>query len=205
MREGSIKIYHGAGAREMWELIDSLIISKVPKRLMKVLGGIGIDVLDDGSAIKLGDEYLVLSVDSYTVNPIFFPGGNIGHLAVNGTINDLVVMGAKPIAFMDTIVVEEGFPLSDLETIVNSMIEVLKSEGIALIGGDFKVMPKGNIDRIVITGVGIGITDTLIIDSNIREGDKLIVISPIAEHGAVILAAQLGLLDQVKGLKSDSR
>jgi len=199
-------LHHGAGAKEMWSIIETLIVNKVPTELRKVPKGVGIDVLDDGAVIPINDgKYLVFSVDSYTVNPIFFPGGNIGHLAVNGTINDLVVMGAEPKAFMDTIVVEEGFPLSDLEIIINSMLEVLRSEGIALIGGDFKVMPKGSIDGVVITGVGIGVTDKPIIDKNIRPGDKIIVTSPIAEHGATILAAQLGLLDEAGNLRSDSR
>ncbi len=201
-----IMLHHGAGAREMWNIIEALIISKVPTKLRKLPRGAGIDVLDDGAVIPISDnEYLVFSVDSYTVNPIFFPGGNIGHLTVNGTINDLVVMGAEPKAFMDTIIVEEGFPLSDLEIIINSMLEVLKNEDIALIGGDFKVMPKGSIDKVVITGVGIGITDKPIIDKDIKPGDKIILTSPIAEHGAAILAAQLGLLDEVKNLRSDSR
>jgi len=190
----------------MWSIIRELIVNKVPEDLKKVPGGVGLDVLDDGALIPIGGgEYIVLSIDSYTVNPIFFPGGNIGHLAINGTINDLVVMGAEPRAIMDSIVVEEGFPINDLETIIKSMIDVAKSEGITLIGGDFKVMPKGSIDKIIVTCVGVGFSSTPVIDNNIEVGDKIIVISPIAEHGAAILAAQLGMVDEVKNLRSDSR
>ncbi|RLG83555.1 MAG: hydrogenase expression/formation protein HypE [Thermoprotei archaeon] len=201
-----IKIVHGAGARESWEIIEKLIVSKVPYSLRKAMDGYGIDVLDDGAVLKLEEnKYLVVSVDSFTVNPIFFPGGDIGHLAISGTINDLVVMGAKPIAFMDTIVVEEGFPYSDLEKIVDSIMNIIIEENISLIGGDFKVMPRGTLDKILITGVGFGISKKPIVDKNIKEGDKIIVTGPIAEHGAAILAAQLGLLDNVKGIRSDSR
>lgn len=200
-----INLSHGGGSRETWEIIEKLIVSKVPMGKRRTSGGYGIDVLDDGAVIKVGDKYVVVTTDSFTVNPIFFPGGNIGSLAASGTINDLVVMGAKPVAFMDTVVVEEGFPLKELEEIVETMINLVLSEGLALIGGDFKVMPHGNIDKIVITGVGIGFAEKPIIDNNIKPGDKIVITSPIAEHGAAIMAAQLGLIDEAKEIKSDSR
>ncbi|WFO75544.1 hydrogenase expression/formation protein HypE [Desulfurococcaceae archaeon MEX13E-LK6-19] len=200
-----IKLSHGGGAKESWEIIEKLIVSRVPVERRKTSGGFGIDVLDDGAVIKTGDKYIVVTTDSFTVNPIFFPGGNIGGLAASGTINDLVVMGAKPVAFMDTIVVEEGFPLQDLEEIIGTMVNIILSEGLALIGGDFKVMPHGSIDKIVITGIGIGFTKKPIIDNKISPGDKIIVTSTIAEHGTAIMAAQLGLLDEIKDIKSDSR
>ncbi|MEM4054132.1 MAG: hydrogenase expression/formation protein HypE [Desulfurococcaceae archaeon] len=200
-----IELHHGAGSREMWELLNKLLISKVPRDLMKTPGGYGIDVLDDGAAVRVGEHYVVLTVDTYTVNPIFFEGGNIGRLAVSGTLNDVVMMGARPIAFMDTIVVEEGFEIPLLEEIVESMTSSLKEEGVPLVGGDFKVMPRGSIDKITITGVGIGLAKKPIIDVNIESGDVIIVTAPIAEHGAVILAHQLGLSKEIKGLKSDLR
>lgn len=200
-----IELHHGAGSREMWELLNKLVISKVPKDLMKTPGGYGIDVLDDGAAIRIGEHYVVLTVDTYTVNPIFFEGGNIGRLAVSGTLNDVVMMGARPIAFMDTIVVEEGFEIPLLEEIVESMTDLLREEGVPLVGGDFKVMPRGSIDKVTITGVGIGLAKKPIVDVNIEPGDIIIVTAPIAEHGAVILAHQLGLSKEIKGLKSDLR
>ncbi|MCS7128901.1 MAG: hydrogenase expression/formation protein HypE [Desulfurococcaceae archaeon] len=200
-----IELHHGAGSREMWELLNKLIVSKVPRDLMKTPGGYGIDALDDGAVVKVGEHYVVLTVDTYTVNPIFFEGGDIGKLAVSGTLNDVVMMGARPIAFMDTIVVEEGFEIPLLEEIVESMTTLLKEEGVPLIGGDFKVMPRGSIDKITITGVGIGLTKKPVIDVNIEPGDVIIVTAPIAEHGAVILAHQLGLSKEIMGLKSDLR
>ena len=205
MASTDVKLSHGAGAKEMWEFIQKHIVSKVPKNLWKTVNGYGLDVLDDGAVIKIGDNYIVISIDSYTVNPIFFKGGNIGELAVSGTLNDLVMMGAKPTAFMDTIVVEEGFSTRDLEIIIESMVKILREEGIPLIGGDFKVMPKGSIDRIVITGVGIGLTSKPIIDVMIDENDAIIVTGPIAEHGAVIMAHQLGMENEIKDLQSDTK
>lgn len=199
-----ITIIHGSGGFETLEVIEKLIIQRVPPGLRKALNGIGLDVLDDGSSIQLGDVHVVLSTDNYTVKPIFFPGGDIGHLAASGVLNDLVMMGARPVAFMDGIVVEEGFPRDDLEKIASSMIKLLRENNVALIGGDFKVMPKGSLDGIIISGTGIGLAKNPIIDE-IKPGDKIIVTGPIAEHGATILAAQLGMLDQAPGLKSDSR
>ncbi len=187
-----IKLSHGSGGVEMRELIMRLIVDKVDHRLRRYGDGVGIDVLDDGAAIKVGDKYIVISTDSYTVKPIFFPGGDLGVLAASGSINDVLMMGAKPIALMDSIVVEEGFPTNDLERIIDSFLRVLREENIALIGGDFKVMPKGEIDGVVINAVAIGIADKLIVD-NPRPGDKIIVSDYLGEHGAIIMMYRLGL------------
>ncbi len=200
-----ISIAHGAGAEDSWRILEKLIVSKTPTSLRKVMDGYGLDVLDDGVALKIGDKYLVVTVDTYTVNPIFFPGGDIGSLAASGTINDLVVMGARPIAFMDTIVVEEGFLVSELERIIDSMMNILFRYGIGLIGGDFKVMPHGSLDKINITGVGIGVAEKPIIDKYLKPGDKVVVTGPIGDHGAVILASQLGMVDKLEGVESDSK
>lgn len=200
---GIITLSHGGGGRDSWELINDLIISKVPSRLRKVLDGVGLDELDDGVAIKLNDLYVVMSIDSYTVKPLIFPGGDLGTLAAAGTINDLIMMGARPIGIVDAVVVEEGTQIELVNTIINSMINTLISEGVALLGGDFKVMPKGSLDGIIITTAGLGIARRLIVDTEIRVGDKVVVTGPIAEHGAVIIASQLDLLDNVKELRSD--
>ncbi len=201
---GRIELVHGAGAKEMWELIEKLIVSKVPQHLRN-FQGVGIDVLDDGAVIELGATKLIITVDSYTVSPIFFPGGHIGTLAVSGTMNDLVMMGAKPVAAMDSLVIEEGLEMEVVEHIVNDMLCMLQRYGIALIGGDLKVMPRGTVDKMVITMVGIGIANRPIIDREIHTGDKIIVTGPIAEHGAAILAAQLGMTNKVHGISSDAK
>jgi len=202
---GVISLAHGAGGKESWELIKRLIVSKVPEELKRTYEGYGLDVLDDGAAIKLGGEYLVITTDSFTVYPIEFPGGNIGTLAIHGSLNDLVVMGADPIALMDSIIVEEGFDLPKLNSIIKDMIRILKAEGIPLIGGDFKVMPKGSVDKLVIPVTGLGISEKPVVDTELRPGDRIVVTSPLAEHGAAILASQLGMLEENRGLKSDTR
>lgn len=207
LKDSSVSLAQGQGGVETWELLQSLIFSRV--RLGKVRGGVGLDWPDDGATIPLPDgTHLVVTVDSYTVNPPFFPGGNIGSLAAAGTINDVVVMGGRPLAALDSVVVEEGFPLNDLDLIVESFVSTLEQSGVALIGGDFKVMPKGQIDRIAITAVGIGVAKHPIVDKP-KPGDKLVVTGPTGDHGAVILLLQMGLgqAEELSHgmLRSDSR
>jgi len=204
VRVQKITLAHGAGGRETSEIIESFFVRKF--RIKKVSSGFGLDELEDSSTIPLPDgNYLAITVDSYTVNPIFFPGGNIGKLAATGTLNDLAVMGAKPIAAMDSVVVEEGFEIKLLDEIVSSMREILEKYGVALIGGDFKVMPKGQLDKIVITMAGLGIIpkDRLISDYNIKSGDKIVITGTIGEHGAAILTAQSGIGVEDQSILSD--
>jgi len=199
-----IELAHGGGGREMWSFIENFIVSKVPSSFRKAMNGIGLEELDDGAAIKIGNNYVVISLDSFTVKPLFFPGGNLGSLAAAGSINDLVMMGAKPIAAMDALVVEAGTPIDVVEKILMSFINTLTSEGVAVIGGDFKVMPHGQVDVAVMSIAGIGITKRLIVDSELKPGDKIIVTNTIAEHGTTIIAAQLGYADRIK-VQSDSK
>ncbi len=197
-----VRLAHGSGGRETQELLNEVILSLLEEGMKKVEGGVGTDELDDGAAIPIPGGYAVITVDSYTVKPPFFPGGNIGELAASGTINDLLMMGAKPLVMLDSIVVEEGFPLSDLRRVTGSMVNTLKRVGVKLVGGDVKVIPKGGLDGIVITTTGLGFAERLIVDSQLRPGDKIIVSGTVGDHGAAILAAQEGL--EVEGnLKSD--
>ncbi|HDJ89655.1 MAG TPA: hydrogenase expression/formation protein HypE [Thermoprotei archaeon] len=201
---GKITLAHGAGGRESSELIEKLFSKKFRK--VSLFNGIGLRELDDGATIPLKNisKYsLVISSDSYTVDPLFFPGGNIGTLAVTGSINDVAVMGGKPIGMLDTIVVEEGFPINILEKIVDSMKNVLENEDVALIGGDLKVMPRGKIDKIVISTTCIGLASKIITDCGLKPGDKIIISGTIGEHGITILAMQMGVEIEESGLKSD--
>lgn len=193
----TILISHGNGGKETQLLLQKIIFSKVPEQLKQTIGGLGINYPDDGAIINLEKNKLVITTDSYTVNPIFFPGGDIGILAVSGTINDLVMMGASPIAMLDSIVVSEGFSINDLENILNSMIDTLKKYNIPLIGGDFKVIPSDSMKGIVINTVGVGIAENPIVDTIIPE-DKIIVTGPIGTHGAVIAAMQYGIQTSLK-------
>ncbi|RLG75879.1 MAG: hydrogenase expression/formation protein HypE [Thermoprotei archaeon] len=198
-----VTIAHGAGGKETWEIVNKLIVRRIPEHLRRTDGGVGIDKLDDGAVIRVGDKYIVVTIDSYTVKPLKFPGGDLGVLAASGTINDLLMMGARPVAVEDAIIVEEGVDMGLVNEIVSSYIKVVTDEGIAVIGGDFKVMPKGSLDTMVITSTGIGIAERPIVDTGLRVGDDIVVTGPIAEHGATIIAAQLGMLETVKGLSSD--
>ena len=195
-----ITLAHGSGGKETEELVKNLIRAIVPPDYWKVKGGTGLDVLDDAALIPMGDDrFIAVTIDTYTVKPIFFPGGDLGKLAASGTINDLLMVGARPLAAVDGVVVEEGFPTEQFKKIMESYIGTLTSEGVALIGGDFKVMPKGQIDGIVIASAGIGIVEGKpIIDRDIRPGDKIIVTGYVGDHGAAILAAQ-----QTVGVKFD--
>ena len=198
---GVIKLSHGSGGVETAEIVEKLFISRLEETLKKVPGGLGLDFPDDAAAVPIGDgRYLVVTVDSYTVNPPFFPGGDIGVLAASGSINDVLMLGGRPIAMLDAVVVEEGFSMEALDKIITSFLSVLKSEGVALIGGDFKVMPKGQLDKIVITTVGMGVADRIIVDRP-KPGDKIIVTDYVGDHGAVIMMLQYG--ENPGALKSD--
>ena len=196
-----VTLSHGAGGVETEKLLQGLIFGKLPPELKKVEGGLGLDYPDDAAAIRLNDGgYLLVTTDSHTVKPLFFPGGDIGTLAVSGTINDVLMMGGRPLAMLDTLVVEEGTDMDTVNRVVESMISVLKRERIPLIGGDFKVMPKGELDGIVVTTVAVGYAKRLIVDKELRPGDKIIVTGTVGDHGAVILALQHGIN---AGFKSD--
>ncbi|MCS7098625.1 MAG: hydrogenase expression/formation protein HypE [Candidatus Methanomethyliaceae archaeon] len=196
--KGRIQLSHGAGGTIMSNLIRDVILSRISIR--KIERGVGLDEFDDGATVPLNEEEIVVTGDAYTVSPIFFPGGDIGKLAVCGTINDLAVMGAKPIAMMDNIVVEEGFLIEDLERIIDSMNNIMKEVGVALIHGDFKVMPKGKLDGIIISMAGLGMLykGKPILDSGLRDGDKIIVSGSIGEHGIVIASLREGISFKTK-------
>ncbi|RLF12840.1 MAG: hydrogenase expression/formation protein HypE [Thermoprotei archaeon] len=202
MATGDVLLAHGAGGTVMVDLIKSLIIQNIKRR--RVYDGLGLDEMDDGASLPLGDYEVVLTMDGHTVDPIFFPGGDIGKLAVAGTINDLAVMGAKPLAIMDSIVVEEGFPLQKLERIVRSMNDVAEEVGVAIVHGDFKVMPRGKIDKIVVSTAGVGLAKRgcLLKDSNLKVGDKVIVSGFIGDHGIALASVKEGIEFEAK-LESD--
>jgi hydrogenase expression/formation protein HypE len=178
--------------------------------ILKYLGGSGVEVpleaLDDSAVI----DDIVLSSDSHTVKPLFFPGGDIGRLAIAGTVNDIAVMGAEPRALTSGFVIEEGFPLTDFEKIVRSMGDACREAGVYVITGDTKVMEKGAIDKFVVNTSGIGRrTEVLdrniaevkkhrsfdarwLLDSNLRAGDKIILSGTIGDHGVALLSFREG-------------
>lgn len=200
MTEELIRLEHGGGGKLMRQLLEDVVIPSFT--LQKVEGGAGLLEEDDGAVIPLGDGYLVVTTDSYTIKPIFFPGGDIGRLAIAGTINDLAVMGAKPIALTSAVVLEEGFPVSQLKRILNSMNQTLIEVGIPSVAGDTKVVEKGELDNLIITTAGIGYTSFPVFDSGLNPGDRIIVTGPIGIHEMALLSKREGLKFETT-LKSD--
>lgn len=183
-----VSLIHGAGGEMMQSLIGSVFCGIKNNNA----GGIGLEALDDGAAIPFGDKYIVLTCDNHVIKPVFFPGGDIGRLSVSGTINDLAVMGARPIALTNGVVIPEGFDLEDLKRIVCSVDEALGEVGAAVVTGDTKVLPKEALDSILINTAGIGITDNPIRDSGLNPGDKIIITGTIGDHGISLIAHREG-------------
>ncbi len=185
--EEKVTALHGAGGLVMEKLIRERIL---PKFKLRTAGPIGLDHLDDGAVLDLPPGAVVFTTDSHVVKPLFFPGGDIGKLAVTGTVNDLVVMGARPLALSLALIIEEGFPLRDLEQILESAAAVLSEIGVALVTGDTKVMGKGEVDGLVVNTTGIGVAERVVPDSGVRPGDLLVVTGSVGEHGLAVLAAR---------------
>jgi hydrogenase expression/formation protein HypE len=209
-----IKLAQGAGG----QLMDKLIKEKILKYFGNNQGKaeVSLLMLDDSAVI----DDIVFSTDSHTVHPIIFPGGDLGSLAVAGTINDVSVMGAKPIALSAGFIIEEGLPIETFETIVKSMSQVSTDADVPIITGDTKVVEKGAIQEFMINTTGIGKRTTLLdknikivkkyrsfnsrwlLDSNLRNGDKIILSGNIGEHGIALMSFREGYGFETK-IKSD--
>jgi hydrogenase expression/formation protein HypE len=194
-----ITLEHGAGGRRTQELVEKKIAPLFTHRNYNALG---LDAFDDGSAIRTGKGYVVFTSDSYVVSPLFFCGGDMGKLAACGTINDLSVMGAKPIAMHMNLVLEEGFGEKELERLLRSMAKVCKKERVHLLGGDTKVVEKGKADGLIISAFGIGIAKKLVLNSGLAPGDAIILSGTIGEHEMAIFSER-EKLDFSGGFKSD--
>jgi hydrogenase expression/formation protein HypE len=190
---GKIELAHGAGGSLSQELIEKIIVPSYDNKIIE--NGIGLEALDDGSTIPINNHEIVVSTDAHTVSPLFFPGGDLGKLAACGTINDIAVMGAKPVAITSAVVMEEGFFISDFKKILNSMNDVLNETNVALLAGDTKVMPKGTLDGMIIstTGIGIAKRGDIVTDGGLRPGDKIIISGSIGDHGIALLSKGEGL------------
>ena len=184
---------HGSGGKLMNELVEGVI--------KKVLGRDSIQ-LDDSALLDVPAGKIAFTTDTFTVTPLFFPGGTIGTLAVNGTVNDLSMMGARPRYLSCGLVLEEGLALADLEEILKSMKEAADYAGVSIVTGDTKVVPRGAADRIFINTSGIGIIEGSVPRVDMRPGDKIIINGFIGDHGIAVMAERNGLTFQ-KGLLSD--
>jgi len=182
-----VNMMHGAGGEVMGELLQTLT-----KFTHNNAGGIGLESLDDGAVIPINGTNIVFTTDSHVVRPIFFPGGDIGRIAVSGTVNDLTMMGGKPIALSCGMIIEEGFDVANLEKIVRSMDEALGEAGACMVTGDTKVVEKGSLDGIAINTAGIGVAKKVVRDNGLKPGDVIIVSGTLGDHGIAIMAHREG-------------
>ena len=202
----AITLAHGAGGRATRALVEEVFLKGALAAARGPAGigeCIGLEALDDGAALRLGERWLVLTTDSHVVHPVFFPGGDIGRLAVAGTVNDLAVMGATDGALLAFgAVLEEGFARADLERIQASVREACEEAGAAIVTGDTKVMPRGELSGLVLHTTGVALTDRVVRDAGLRPGDFILVSGTLADHGFAILAAR-GRVPLDADLRSD--
>jgi len=187
MKEDRILLSHGSGGKLSYNLIKELFLANFNNIYLKKL--------DDGALLNIGSLNLAYSTDSYTVDPLFFNGGNIGELAVYGTVNDLAMCGATPLYLSCSFIIEEGILLSLLKKIVLSMKEASAIAKVDIVTGDTKVVNKGAADKIFINTTGIGIVEegVNISGSNAQVGDIIIINGPIGNHGIAVLSEREGL------------
>jgi hydrogenase expression/formation protein HypE len=187
MNSKAITIDHGSGGRLSHDLINSHFLAPLDNPYLAQL--------NDSAVIKFEGSKLAFSTDSFVIDPIFFKGGNIGSLAVHGTVNDLAMSGAKPLYLAAGFIIEEGFLLDDLDKIIVSMKNAADEAGVLVVTGDTKVVPRGCADKIFINISGVGaIADDLdIAGQNAKAGDSIIVSGTIGDHGIAIMAERHGL------------
>jgi hydrogenase expression/formation protein HypE len=192
LKSDIILLGHGSGGTLSHQLLDDLIIP--------TLSGIAQSDQNDAAVLPPQPGRLAFTTDSFVVDPIFFPGGDIGDLAVNGTINDLAMAGANPLYLSVGLILEEGLPIEDLRRILESMRQAAEQAGVSIVTGDTKVVPRGKADRIFINTAGVGLIEhDLILGGNcVRTGDKVLINGFIGDHGMAVLASREGL-----ELKSD--
>jgi hydrogenase expression/formation protein HypE len=179
-----IAMKHGSGGRSMRRLIERVFLEGVTGPAA---------AMDDGAVIPLGDEWLILTTDSHVIHPLEFPGGDIGRLAVCGTVNDLAMMGAtEPLGLTCGVIVEEGFAIEDLVRIQQSIRTACAEAGTSVVAGDTKVLHRGEVDGLVINTSGVGMTRRPVRDSGLRPGDALILTGSIGDHGMAVMAIRHG-------------
>lgn len=185
-----ILLDHGSGGVASRDLIESVFLPRLDNPILSRF--------EDSAVLTIPAGRLAFTTDGYVVDPIFFPGGDIGKLAVNGTINDLAMQGARPLALSLALILEEGFPLADLERLAASIGEAARYSGVPVVTGDTKVVPRGKADKIFITTAGVGaVADGLEIDSRLaRPGDAVLLSGFFGDHGVTIMAARAGLAIQ---------
>lgn len=187
MKTDTILLDHGSGGKMAHNLITDMMIPKFDNPILSHL--------HDGAIINIEEQRLAFSTDTYVVDPIFFPGGCIGDLAVNGTVNDLAMCGSTPLYLSSGLIIEEGFSVVDLEKILKMMSMAAEKAGVQVVTGDTKVVPKGAVDKIFINTSGIGIIRGKVNISSHRAcpGDKIILSGSIGDHGMAVLTQREGI------------
>ncbi|MGB9436410.1 MAG: hydrogenase expression/formation protein HypE [Desulfobacterales bacterium] len=187
MKSDKILLDHGSGGKISHRLTTEMLLPVFDNPILAEL--------NDGAIFELNGNRMAFSTDSYTVDPIFFPGGNIGELAINGTVNDIAMCGATPLYLSVGLIIEEGFARADLEKIINDMGTAAKKADVTVVTGDTKVVPKGAADRIFINTSGIGLIppSVNVASLNAKVGDRIILSGTIADHGIAILTSREGL------------
>lgn len=196
MKDKKITLAHGSGGKLMHDLVEDIIAKRFKNPM--------IDPLNDSATFDLPAERVAFTTDTYVVKPLFFNGGDIGKLAVCGTVNDLAMSGATPKYISCGLVIEEGFLISSLEKILNSMVKTAKQSGVQVVTGDTKVVERGNADGLFINTSGVGvIPDKMdVSSSNLEPGDKVIISGSVGDHGIAIVSQREGIEFQTD-LKSD--
>lgn len=193
--EEKILLAHGSGGKLSHDLLKKTVVSRFSNPFL--------DRMDDSAVVDISGR-VAFTTDSYVVSPIFFAGGDIGRLAVCGTVNDLSMAGANPLYLSLSLILEEGFPLSDLEKIISSIQDTAEEAGVKIVTGDTKVVNRGMADKIFINTSGVGLVPNgvNVSGSNARPGDKIILSGTIGDHGIALLSQREGLEFQTT-LKSD--
>ncbi len=187
VKNGLIDLSHGAGGRAMAQLIAEIF--------QPAFANDWLAAGNDQAAFAIHAGRMVMSTDGYVVSPLFFPGGDIGALAVNGTINDIAMAGAQPLYLSASFIIEEGFPLADLRRIAQSMGEASRAAGVPIVTGDTKVVERGKTDGVFITtsGVGRAPADMILSGDRARPGDAVILSGSIGDHGVAIMSKRENL------------
>jgi hydrogenase expression/formation protein HypE len=197
LRDDVVTLAHGSGGKATRALVEAVFVEALDNPLLAPLG--------DSAILEAGGSRLAFTTDSYVVKPIFFPGGDIGELAVNGTINDLAVAGARPLALSAAFVIEEGLAVADLRRIAASIGRAATAAGVPVATGDTKVVERGKADGLYVTTSGVGLLAPGIAlgPERVREGDRVLVSGTIGDHGIAVMIAR-GELELEVELESDT-
>lgn len=189
LRDEKITLSHGSGGKATYNLIEGVFAPAFSNPLL--------DAMDDAAVFEINGtgQHLAFTTDTYVVSPLFFPGGDIGKLAVHGTINDLAMVGAQPLYLSAGFILEEGFPIADLRRIVASMAQASAEAGVAIVTGDTKVVQRGKADGVFINTAGVGLIRTAwsLGQTQLQAGDKVLLSGPIGDHGIAIMLAREAL------------